>query len=263
MKVTVITGASSGMGQEFAKRIAAQGKSEEIWLIARRADRLQALGETLPCAVRVIAQDLTAPDMTEHFSALLVEAQPEIVCLVNAGGYAKFGSTDEIPLADSLGMIDLNCRALTAITTLCQPYLAAGAEVYQFASLAAFQPLPYLSVYAATKAYVLSYTRALGAELRQRGIRVMAICPGWVQTEFFDRAKTVNADVVTHFYHIYRAEDVVRRALKDMKRGRSVSVHGTRTRALIRLGRLVPTRFVMGIWMCQQKLPRGRRKVKE
>ena len=188
MRIAVITGASSGMGREFAIKLEAQKNFDEIWVIARRADRLEELKSVLGDKVRPISLDLTEQESLEKYKVMLEEEKPEISVLVNASGYGKFGAFEDLPLDEQLGMLDLNAKALTAVTYLSLPYLEKGSEVYQIASLSSFQPVPYLAVYGATKAYVLSFTRAIGAELRKKGIKMMAVCPGWVKTEFFDRA---------------------------------------------------------------------------
>ena len=150
-------------------------------------------------------------------------------------------------------MIDLNCKALLAIRELSIPYLSDGAEVYQLGSLSSFQPVPYLNTYAATKAFVLSYTRGLKRELRHRGIKLMAVCPGWVKTDFFDRAATSDSDAVTYFNRIYTADAVVKTALKDMRRGRDVSIHGLPVKLQVLAVKLLPHSLVMKIWLKQQK----------
>ena len=127
-----------------------------------------------------------------------------------------------------------------------------GGEIYQIGSFSAFEPLPYMSVYAATKAYVLSFSRSLNVEERARGVRCMAVCPSWVRTEFLDRAATYR-DVIVYFDHFYTPSQVVKRALRDMKKGKDVSVCGAKHR-LMRLGvKLLPKRLVMKIWCRQQK----------
>ena len=103
-------------------------------------------------------------------------------------------------------MIDLNCKALVAMTELTLPYMKRGAKLLNLDSLSAFQPVPYLNVYASTKAFVLSYTRSLARELRPRGIRVMAVSPGWVKTEFFDHALQTSNDAVTYYNRLYEGE---------------------------------------------------------
>lgn len=252
MKIAVITGASSGMGREFAIKLEAEHNFDEIWVIARRADRLNELKEALGDKVRPISLDLTEEESLNKYKAMLEAEKPEIKVLVNASGYGKFGAFEELNLDDQLGMLDLNSKALTAVAYLSLPYLKKGSEVYQIASLSSFQPVPYLAVYGATKAYVLSFTRAIGAELRKKGIKMMAVCPGWVKTEFFDRA-VVKEGVITYFNQFFTSEQIVKRAMKDMKKGRDVSVCGPKIRAQVLLTKLLHHRAVMRIWMWQQK----------
>ncbi len=253
MKIAIVTGASSGMGREFVVQLAQKEKYDEIWAIARREDRLLELKGQVPC-VRPLAMDLTLPASLEKLQKTLKEETPDVKTLVNAGGFGKFGTYQEVPLADSMNMIDLNAKALVAVTEIVLPYMQRGACVVQLDSLSAFQPVPYLNVYAATKAFVLSYSRGLNVELKPRGIRVMAVCPGWVRTEFFDRAETTSDSAVTYFNVVYEAADVVRTAIRDMERGKKdVSIHGARVRWQVRLVKLLPHRLVMKIWMRQQK----------
>ena len=141
-------------------------------------------------------------------------------------------------------MIDLNCAALTALCRIVVPYMPAGARIINFASVAAFQPVPYINVYAATKAYVLSFSRALARELRPRGISVTAVCPYWTATEFFDRAVAEDKPkVVKKYVAMYRPEQNVERAWRDALRGRDVSKFGFIARAQVGLARILPHRF--------------------
>ncbi len=254
MRIAIITGASSGMGLEFVRQLPQWEKFDELWVIARRSERLEALREELSLPVRPISLDLTAPDALEHYANLLDAAKPEVGLLANIAGFGKFGRYDQIPLADTLGMIDLNCKALVAMTTLTLPYMKRGAKLLNLDSLSAFQPVPYLNVYAASKAFVLSYTRALARELRPRGIRVMAVNPGWVKTEFFDRALQTSNNAVTYYNRLYEAKDVMSTALKDLYRTKKdVSIHGLPVRNQVRMVKLLPHRLVMNVWMKQQK----------
>ena len=148
-------------------------------------------------------------------------------------------------------MIDLNAKACVGMTYVTLPYLKEGSEVYQVDSLSSFQPVPYINVYGATKAFVLSFSRALNVEWKKRGIAVMAVCPGWVKTEFFDHAVTDNT--ITYYNKFFTAEEVVARALKDMKRRRDVSVCGASIRTQVFFTKLLPHRLVMKIWCRQQK----------
>ena len=124
--------------------------------------------------------------------------------------------------------------------------------VWQLASLSSFMPLPYLGVYAATKAYVLSFSRSLAVEWKSRGIHVMAVCPGWVHTEFLNHAQN-EGETLRHYGCFYKAPDVVRRAIRDMKKGKQVSLYGVQTRALILLAKILPHRAVATIWNRLQK----------
>ena len=252
MKIAVITGASSGMGKEFVRRICDIKELDEVWVIARRAERLEELKNEVKTPVRAISLDLTDSKSFDEYKRMLEEASPEVSVLVNASGYGKFESFKNLSLEEQLGMIDLNDKALVAITYITLPYLKRGSEVYQIGSLSSFQPVPYISVYGATKAFVLSFTRAVNAELKKTGIKMMAVSPGWVKTEFFDRA-VVDDSIITYYYQIFTPEQVVTRAIKDMKKGRDVSVVGPMIRAQVLLVKLIPHRLAMWIWLKQQK----------
>lgn len=253
MNIAIITGASSGMGREFVLQLDAAQQYDEIWVIARRRDRLEALAGEVRAKLRPIALDLSAADAMDTYRTLLAEEHPHVQTLVNASGYGKFGAFTDTPLDQLTGMIDLNARALMEITYITLPYMSRGSEIYQLGSLSSFQPVPYIGVYGATKAFVLSFSRALGVELKPRGIRVMAVCPFWVKTEFFDRA--VTDDTITYYARYYEARGVVAQALRDMKRGKDVSIHGKYARAQVLATKLVPHRTVMKIWCKQQKKP--------
>lgn len=251
MKIAVITGASSGMGREFVRQLEATEKFDEIWVIARRKERLLSLGEEIKTPLRAIALDLSMSESFNEYKVLLEAEKPEVSVLVNGSGFGKFGAFEDIPLDTQLEMIDLNEKALVAMTYLTLPYMKEGGKIYQIGSLSSFQPVPYIGVYGATKSFVLSFSRALGRELKGRGIRVLAVCPGWVRTEFFDRA--VTDDTITYYNRYYDADQVVRRALRDMKKGKDVSVCGFPIRAQVLLVKLLPHRLVMAIWCKQQK----------
>lgn len=251
MKIAVITGASSGMGREFVLQLSREKQFDEIWVIARRTERLESLREEIKTPIRPLSLDLTKDESIDAYRALLEKEKPEVSVLVNASGIGKFGTFSDMKLEDMNRMIDLNCKAYVAMTYVTLPYLTAGSEVYQLDSLSSFQPVPYICVYGATKAFVLSFSRALNVELKKRGIRMMAVCPGWVKTEFFDHA--VTDDTITYYNKFFTPEQVITRALRDMKRGKDVSICGFSVRAQVFFTKLLPHKLVMRIWCKQQK----------
>lgn len=251
MKIAVITGASSGMGRECAVQLDRLRKYDEIWVIARRGDRLLSLSGALRAKVRPVPLDLTADGSVAEYAKLLAEHQPDVKTLVNAAGFGLFGNFADLPLEEQLNMIDLNCKALVAMTHVTLPYMNEGGEIYEFASIASMQPIPFLNIYAATKAFVRSFTQALNLELQDRGIRAMAVCPCWVDTEFFDRANQYAQ--IPYYSRIWNPRDVVRTAIRDMRKGKDVSIHGTTIKAQGLFGRVFP-RLAMEVWTRQQNL---------
>ena len=258
MKIAVVTGASSGMGREFVLQLPQYVAIEEIWVIARREVALESLKAVSSVPVRPVVLDLCQAESFDAYAALLEQEKPDVKLLVNAAGFGKFGTYDKIPLTDDCRMIDLNCKALVAFTRLTLPYMQPGSHILQLDSLSSFQPVPYITTYGATKAFVLSYSRALGAELKSAGIRVMAMCPGWVKTEFFDHALQTSQTDVQYFNHLYEAKDVVATGLRHLyKTRKDVSVHGLPIRNQVRLVKLLPHSIVMKVWMQQQKKPKN------
>ena len=194
----------------------------------------------------------------ESFKTLDAELKKEDIAvewLINASGYGKFGRYDEISIEDQLGMIDLNCKALTHLTLLTIPYMPAGGRIVEFGSIAAFQPIPYIGVYGASKAYVLSYSRALNRELKSKKISVTCLCPYWTKTKFFDRATNTNAKqkVITKYVAMYDPEKVIKRAMKGAMKRKDVVLYGFISKAQTAMVKLLPHKWVMSIWERQQK----------
>lgn len=251
MKIAVVTGASSGMGRAFVYALDQDEQFDEIWVIARREERLQELAARTRAKIRPLALDLLDRRSLESYQALLEQERPQVAVLVNAAGFGVFGPFLERPLERQLDMIDLNDRTLTAMCYLTVPYMGRGGRIYNMGSMSSWQPVPYINVYGATKAYVLSFSRALNVELKSRGVRVMAVCPGWITTEFFDHA--VTDDTISYYNRYYPPEQVIAQALRDMKKHRDVSVLGRPERRQVRLVKLLPTKLVMKTWCKQQK----------
>ena len=259
MNIAIVTGASSGMGREFVLQLSQYVQVDEIWAIARRKNALEALENEVSVPVRPISLDLSLPESFTEIDNLLKTEKPNIKLLVNAAGFGKFGAYHKVSLEDNCRMIDLNCKALLMMTRLAIPYMQPGSHILQLDSLSAFQPVPYITTYGATKSFVLSYSRSMNRELKPKGIRVMAMNPGWVKTEFFNHAFQTNDDnEVQYFDRLYEAKDCVATGLQDLYSSRKdYSVHSLPVKAQVLAVKLVPHRFVMSIWQNQQKKPKN------
>ena len=255
MNIAIVTGASSGMGREFVRQLSEYVQVDEIWAIARRESALETLKAETAVPVRPVVLDLLKQESFDVFAALLAEEKPNVKLLVNAAGFGKFGAYHKVSLEDDCRMIDLNCKALVIMTRLVLPYMEPGSHILQLDSLSAFQPVPYITTYGATKSFVLSYCRAMNRELKPRGIRMMAMNPAWVKTEFFDHAFQTNGDgEVKYFNYIYDADVVVKTGLKDLyNTKKDYSVHGLPVKIQVALVKLLPHSLVMNTWLNQQK----------
>ncbi len=249
-KIAVITGASSGMGRDFVRMIDMIEDCREIWVIARRREKLEEIESENGKVIRPIELDLSRNESVIEYGKMLEKEKVEVIALVNAAGFGKFGKFEDIPLDEQMNMIDLNCKALMAVTYLTLPYMPEGSHVYQLGSQSSFQPVPYMTTYGATKAFVVSFSRALNKELEKRKIKIIAVCPGWVKTEFFDRA--VKDDTISYYSKFYTSKQVVSKAVKDMYRGKDMSVCGGLINWQRFLAKILPHKTVMKIWCNQQ-----------
>ena len=259
MNIAIVTGASSGMGREFVLQLSQFVKVDEIWAIARRGDALESLKSEVNVPVRPISLDLCEKSSFDTMAKLLEEEKPDVKLLVNAAGFGKFGAYHKVSLEDESRMIDLNCKAVVLLTRLVLPYMEKGSHILQLDSLSAFQPVPYITTYGATKAFVLSYCRAMNRELKSKGVRMMAMNPGWVKTEFFNHAFQTNSDNEVKFFdRLYEAKDCVATGLRDLYRTKKdYSIHGLPIKLQVLAVKFVPHSIVMNIWLNQQKKPKN------
>ena len=250
MKIAVITGASAGIGREFVRAVDREERFDEIWVIARRSERLEALAAECRNTIRPLTLDLAELDNVEQYRALLEQEQPEITLLINAAGCGVFGPFAEKELQKQLDSAALNALALTAMCHVSLPYMQAGARIVNMGSNSAWQPVPYQTVYGASKSYVLNFSRSLWRELKPRQIHVMCVCPGWIKTEFQQVA--YHDDYILYVDRWYGPEEVAAQALKDLKKKQLVSILGHPVRRQVRLVKFLPVRLVMDIWCRQQ-----------
>ncbi|MBQ4561871.1 MAG: SDR family NAD(P)-dependent oxidoreductase [Clostridia bacterium] len=249
MKIAVITGASSGIGREFVKQIDSAEVLDEIWLIARREDKLKEISKELKNKSRIVPLDLLRTESFEEYKSLLTD-DIEVRCLVNASGFGNMGDWSEIPNEAQMQMIDLNVKALVTMTNYSIPYMKKGSMILQMGSASVFNPLPYFNIYASTKSFVRHYSRALHEELKPLGIHVTVVCPGWVRTEFFDHTNDTKVRYSPKKYSpMTEAKDVVRRALRHARRNKALSIYGWFTKTQHILGKLLPHSLIMKMWM--------------
>lgn len=246
MNVIIITGASSGMGAEFAFQLDySVGNIDEIWLIARRREAMLEVAQNMEHTTRVLDMDITNAAHIARFKNVLEKDKPVIRMLVNCAGYGVMGQFTKLDMNEQLGMIDVNCRALTQLTYMCIPYMRKNSRIIQLASSAAFMPQPGFAVYAASKAYVFSFSRALGRELKARKIYVTAVCPGPVNTPFFDTAEKNGKILAVKKLAMAQADKVVEKAISDSFRKREKSVYGGWINAFGIAAKLIPHRIIL------------------
>jgi len=167
---------------------------DEIWVIARRKERLEALQNDVSTPLRIIAMDLTDPASYGQIKALYEAEKPDISLLVNSAGFGKIGSYADISDRDAGKMVDLNCKAPVLMCQMSIPYMHAGARILNVCSTAGFSAFQYLGIYCATKSFLYRYSRSLRVELLSRQISVTAVCPYWVKdTEFISVAEKKDA----------------------------------------------------------------------
>ncbi len=226
MKIAVITGASSGIGSEFVKQIAKYSNIDEIWVIARRKERLEELASNLPKKIKVIPMDLTKQESLDELKSFLYQESPDVRLLVNCAGYGIRKDFADGTFEEEVGMIDINCKSMTMVTYQCIPYMRNNSRIIQIASAAAFLPQAGFAVYSATKAYVLSFSRALNQELKKKQIHVTAVCPGPVDTEFFAISDGGGKMPTYKKLFLAKTDKVVKKALRDSRNKKSISMYG-------------------------------------
>jgi short-subunit dehydrogenase len=221
MNLAIITGASSGLGACYAEFLDHEGL-DELWLIARQKSRLELVASKLKTRTRILSLDLTQEDSFQEIQEALMHVQePEVRWLINCAGMGCLGKTTDIDMEMTETMISLNCTAPVHITQMLLPFMSAGSHIMNICSCAAFQPIPYLNIYAATKAFLLSYSRALSTEIKEQGILVTAVCPYWIKdTDFIPLAKATDVShCIVHFPFSSKKAVIAKRSFAAAKMG--------------------------------------------
>lgn len=241
-KIAIVTGASSGIGREFVKQLNKCTRTlDEVWVIARREDHLLSLKEEVNnLCLRILPMDISKANELNVLSEVLVIENPSVRILINAAGRGKTGCFDSLTREEAENMVLLNDKALVSVTHMVLPYMNKPGNIIQMASASAFLPQKEFAVYAASKSFVLSFSQALNAELKEKGITVTAVCPGPVDTEFLTISNGSKTQKPLKKLVTVKPTPVVSKALRDAKAGKSISVYGLPMKAVHLLSKLVP-----------------------
>ena len=256
-KIIVVTGASSGMGKEFIHQILEKESNvDEVWAIARSEDKLIELKKEVNVKIVPLKLDLSNESDLLKYKNKIDKEKPNVIILANCAGFGIFDHSLNIDTNIKLNMIDLNVKAPVALIDYTLPHMKKNSKIMNIASCAGFQPIPYINDYAATKSFLLSYSRALNKELEYKNIHVLAVTPYWTKTRFFDRAIDDNKKkVVIKYNAMYDAKDVMRLAIKDLYNPKKdISCYGFVNNFQKILTKILPHRLVMKVWLNTQKL---------
>lgn len=259
MRIAIITGASSGIGAEFVRQCVFKWKElDEIWIVARRRNKLEALKKEVEQSfsdkqkeqvlIRSFSVDITSEDDREKFWKQVKAENHQVKLLINSAGVGKNGFFGSETCKKEVDMVRLNCEALVAMTYEAMPYFDSNSHIIQMASAAAFTPQPNFAVYAASKAFVYNFSRALVQELKGKGVKVTVVCPGPVDTEFLSIASGEKNGKKLPWYKklvMTNAKDVVEKAIKDAKKGKRESVYGTIMKLCKIAGKLLPWNWIL------------------
>ena len=244
-RIAIITGATGGIGREFT-RLLVEEDIDEVWTVARNEKKLQEVKKLYGEKVIPLAKDLTHTEEICEIEEKIKGESAEVLYLVNNAGMAKMGSYQEFSIQELENTIDLNCKAPVILSNLCIPYMKKGSHILNISSASAFQPNPYINLYAASKAFERSYSRALNVEVENLGIIVTAVCPSWVDTEMLIKER--NGKKVK-FPGIVTAEAVAKQAMKDAKKGKDMSICSFYVKCQHVNVKLMPQKLTMKLWM--------------
>lgn len=248
-KTAIVTGASSGIGKAFVKALLESGDCPDtIWITARRMDRLEKMAE-LSSKIVPVKVDLGTSEGIDILKNKLKDEKPDVSLLINCAGMGKRGDIADRDSSEISDVIALNCTALSVLSAEVIPYMSEGASIINVASTAAFLPQPGFTVYAASKSYVVSFSRALACELKKKGISVTAVCPGPVNTEFNSLATDGKSAEFKGFRKLLAADadKLAKASLKAASHKRRMFVYGFSQKALHVVSKIMPVGLMLKI----------------
>ena len=240
--IAIVTGATGDIGEEFVKSLLSE--TDQVWAVGRSENKLTSLKKKYGDKIVPVRVDLSDRDDIFSFCRKIESGKPEIRYLVNNAGVAKMKPVSEFTLEEISDMLDINDKAATLICRACIPYMVKGSYILNVASASAFQPNPYIALYSASKAYLLSFTRSLNVE--NENITCTAVCPGWVDTKMLPKQRD-GKDI--RYPGMTPASKVVDVALKDCHKGKDVSVCSFYFRYMRFLSKVTPHSIAMKMWV--------------
>lgn len=240
--IAIVTGATGDIGEEFIKSLLSE--TDQVWAVGRSENKLTSLKEKYGDKIVPVRVDLSDRDDIFSFCRKIESGKPEIKYLVNNAGVAKMKPVSDFTLEEISDMLDINDKAATLICRACIPYMVKGSYILNVASASAFQPNPYIALYSASKAYLLSFSRSLNVE--NENITCTAVCPGWVDTQMLPKQRD-GKDI--RYPGMTPASKVVDVALKDCHKGKDVSVCSFYFRYMRFLSKVTPHSIAMKMWV--------------
>ena len=242
--IAIITGATGGLGREFVRQLI--DEVHEVWAVGRNIEKLNSLADKFGKKIKSFSVDLSDIRNLEKIRSELKRQGYIVKYLVNNAGTGRMAPSTDFTADEMQSHINTHNTSMAVLCNICIPYMEKGCHIINVASQSAFQPVAYINLYAASKAFCCSYSRALNLELKEKGIVVTAACPGWIKTELLQTE--INRQKV-HFPHLAEPEEVVKKAIKDAKKGKDMSVYSAYVRRMQFFSKYYPHKWIMHIWL--------------
>ncbi len=242
--LAIITGAGGGLGKAFTKYLI--DEVDEVWAIGRNSEKLNSLKDIFGVKIKGYSVDLSDIANLEIIKHELNNGEYTVKYLVNNAGSGRMAPSTDFSAQEIAAHVNTHNTSMAALCNICIPYMKNGSHIINVASQSAFQPVAYINLYAASKAFCYSYSRALNRELKEKGIVVTVACPGWIKTDLLQ--SEINGHK-TKFPHLAEPEDVAVKTIRDAKKGRDISVYSVYVRMMQFFSKIYPHKWVMTLWL--------------